>query len=110
MTSTKQKKKTQKPKKEIKPIELTKTELKGLTTANFLSNKFKKAIKEKFGEVAFPIILTILEEEPAVLVFEQTNRESIEQKILTIRYSQDELSTKELIELKDFLKQFGDKK
>lgn len=89
-------------------IKFEKIELKGVNLSNFISSKFKKAIEKKLGKVAFPIILMVLEQGDTLVVFSHESEEAIKKKILSVQYNPTELSTKQIIELREFLQKFGD--
>lgn len=109
MTNVKKTNKTSGKKKGNKEkFELVQTTVKGVTTENLLSKKFIKEMKSKFGEVTFPMMLIILQKEESLIILEQGNKKSIENKILSINYSPEKISTKNLIELKELLKNIGD--
>lgn len=94
--------------KKATKIKFEKIEIKGLTTNDLFSSKFKKIMNDIFGGISYPLFFTLLEDNNTMLVFEQLNPESIKEKILTVNYHPKEIFTKKLVALRESLKEFSD--
>jgi len=88
--------------KKMKPIELEIIQLKGITTSDFFIEQLKTDLNNKFGATTFPLIIMSIEKEKGLIILSHEDKKSLENKILSMRYSPEEISAKTLIELKEF--------
>lgn len=73
----------------------------GITISDFISNKFKKAIKEKYGDSIFPLLAFGTKEDMYILTHDTL--EDVKSKTLKIHYSKM-MSLKKLNEFLETLK------